>query len=207
MCRQLQALEGQHARPAEADLPLRRMNRCSRRQTLQVIHPAESGNQTRVVGRSRPDDADDEVAGLDPLAPRHPRRGGDRRFPGKEHHLIDGHDLRARWARHCYRPMPADVSGIGAGESVRNDTLVLGVRAQVITDGARRRLSFDRGSRRLDSLRPHRIQFHRCHHHSIPGRGTRRKIQIPKVVSPLPATTCSGNPVAGTSCRSGKEKR
>jgi hypothetical protein len=107
------------------------------------------------------------------------------------------------------RPPPPDVARIGAREGMGDNSLVVCGDTQMIPDRACRCFGFGRGTGEVHGLGRGRVELYGGLHlrHSMPGRGTRRKIQMPWVESPLPATICNGKPSMGTSCRSGKENR
>ena len=109
---QVAALEREHPRPTEAELV---DDRCS------LVVGALAGevrrHEPQVVLVGREQVAGRQVAGLDPLAPRHPRRGDDGLVAGQQHDLVDGDGVLAGHVRDRHGPDPAGVARLACRRS------------------------------------------------------------------------------------------
>ena len=124
---QVAPLEGEHPLASEPDL--------SREGAVEGVHVVAGrprGHESRVVLLGREHVAWAEVAGLDALLVRRPRRRDDRLVAGEQHDLVDGDLLGVGRAGDGHRPVPAAVAGLRAREVVRDETVALLDRAQVI---------------------------------------------------------------------------
>ena len=102
---------------------------------LEVI----AGHQARVVGRGRQEVTRTEVAGLQPVGPRQPRRRQQGTVAGELDDLVDGDRLAARDPGQRDRPDPAAIAGRQRREPMGDDALDvgLGLGTEVLADLAR----------------------------------------------------------------------
>jgi|GEM_PF-6058459 len=100
---------------------------------LWVVGEQVGRYQPGIVRGARQQVAGAQVAGLQPLAPRHPVRRAQRVLARQQHHL--GHrGFGLRRPHHGDRPVPADVAGQRGGEGVGDGKLALRLHAEVLTD-------------------------------------------------------------------------
>ena len=101
---------------------------------LGVARGRPAGLEARVVGAERQHVARADVAGAQPLGPRHPLGAEDRVVAGQQLGLAHGRDAAARHARHRDRPLPAAVAAGQGGEPVGDQALALDDDAEVLAD-------------------------------------------------------------------------
>src|SRR5690606_21146013 len=99
-----------------------------------VIRLDVRGYEPFVVGTGRQEVTDPEIARLEPLVPRNPRRRKERLFPRQQHGLTHRRAPAAGSPGHRDRPAPAAIAANGALEEVRDDPVAFGHYADVRTD-------------------------------------------------------------------------
>ena len=130
------ATTGPAARPRPSSQIATRSVSSSASRTVVLIlgRRGVAGLEPVVVGVGRQQVADAEVAGGQPLRPRHPLLGEHRLVAGQQHRLGDRGDLPAGHPGDGDGPLPAAVRRVGGREAVGDDPLGLEVGAEVLAD-------------------------------------------------------------------------
>lgn len=131
-----------------------------------------AGSEPDVVGRGRQQVAGAEVAGTQPLQPRHPLRGEQGVLARQQDALADGHDLGARRPRHGDGPAPPLVGGVEALEVVRDHAVALGAETEMLADGLGSRGLLRGLTGEVDRLGAGGVDRGRARPASRPGGGT-----------------------------------
>ena len=97
-------------------------------------HAGVPGHQPRIVSGRGEHVTDPEVAGLEPIAPGHPRKAEQRAGAGQQHDLIDRDVLRTRCPDDGDCPSPVGIRPICTGKEVCDDPLVVGLDTFVVAD-------------------------------------------------------------------------
>ena len=124
-----------------------------------VAFEGHQRDEAFVVGRGGQQVPDAQVARPQPVMPRHPVRREQGVRPGEQDRLVDRDQLGPRRAGHRHRPPPADVGRIQALEQMGDDTLGLGLKAQVAADAEGGGHRDGSGPREVDSLRAYLVWF------------------------------------------------
>ena len=128
-------------------------------------------HQPGVVAGRRQQITGTEVARLDPLLPRHPLGGQQRRRAGNQHDFANRGLGCAGAGGHDDRPLPAAVARHVGQESMRSSGRVLEAGTQVLAEGVLAAELDDRRARLLDGAHQHRLQVgaifgvHAVHRH------------------------------------------
>ncbi len=127
---------------------------------LRVTGGGEPRHQARVLGGRGEQVAGAEVAGPEPVLPRHPRRRQQGRRSRHEHDLADRCVVGPGMRRDNHGPLPALIAGLVGQETVGGGIRVVECRTQVLTDGVAAVFD-DRSARLVDGAHQHRLEVRR----------------------------------------------
>ncbi len=110
-----------------------------------------SGHQPGIVGRRGQQVTGAQIAGTDPLLPRHPFGRQQRCRPRDEHDFADRGVISTRARGHDDSPLPTPVTGHIGEKAMGGRRRVLEPGAEILADGVFAAVFHDRGARLLDS--------------------------------------------------------
>ena len=112
-----------------------------------VAGGSEARYQSHIIGERGQQISGSQIAGPDPLLPRQPLRGQNRRRARNEHHLADGGAFGAGVGGYDHGPLPTVIPRHGGQEAVGGGGLIFKLDAEVVPDGIAAEL--DNGLSRL----------------------------------------------------------